>query len=268
MGTLGTHLLHELRSLQEPAKGSLDVDARALVLLSAAYLMMIASVDRHSIARLIPLAAVPLGLAQLAQLKLVALARKVLWVMPLLLMVGLFDPLLQPQVVWQMGPLAVSAGWLSLGSLLLRGALCVAMAGALLAAVGGLDRFAAALYALRLPAGLAVQLMLLQRYAVILVEDLTLLQQSRRLRGGAGTLKLREYGSMLGHLLLRSMERATRIHQAMLSRGGAAGLLPGLQRRWSRSDTWVLGGTLGLLACLRWLDLPEMVGRGLLRLAS
>ncbi|QLQ24817.1 MAG: hypothetical protein HZT41_08080 [Dechloromonas sp.] len=72
---------------------------------------------------------------------------------------------------------------------------------------------------------------------------------------------------MLGNLLLRAVERAERIHQAMLSRG-FNGSLP-----IPRGNGWRAAETLFVVFCgaaflaIRATDLPLLLGRALLAIA-
>ena len=69
---------------------------------------------------------------------------------------------------------------------------------------------------------------------------------------------------MLGVLLHRSLDRAERIHRAMLARG-FDGTIPTLERLgWRLGDTLLLASVMLACVAARALPVAEWVGRGLL----
>ncbi len=108
---------------------------------------------------------------------------------------------------------------------------------------------------------MAVQLLLLYRYLFVLTEEAARLVRARALRSfGRRGMGVRVYGSMVGHLLLRTLDRARRIHRAMLARGfdGEIRTLRPL-RIGAAEVAFVLGWSAVFLA-LRWVNLPRLLG--------
>jgi cobalt/nickel transport system permease protein len=81
-------------------------------------------------------------------------------------------------------------------------------------------RLAAGLERLGVPRVFVVQLLFLYRYLFVVADEGARMTRSIGLRAaGRKALRLRVYGSLTGHLLLRSMDRAERVYRAMVSRG-------------------------------------------------
>jgi cobalt/nickel transport system permease protein len=90
----------------------------------------------------------------------------------------------------------------------------------ILVAVTGFHQVCAALERLGMPRALALQLLFLYRYLFVLGGEAARMVRARALRSFDGRgLGFGTYGSLLGHLLLRTLDRAQRLHLAMLSRG-------------------------------------------------
>ena len=89
-----------------------------------------------------------------------------------------------------------------------------------LIAVTGFNAVCMALDRLGTPRVFVVQLLFLYRYLFVLVDEAARMVRARSLRtfdgGGSG---IKTYGSLVGHLLLRTMDRAQRIYMAMCCRG-------------------------------------------------
>jgi cobalt/nickel transport system permease protein len=90
----------------------------------------------------------------------------------------------------------------------------------ILVACTGMYRLGAGLERLGVPQLFVTQLLFLYRYLFVVADEGSRMVRSVRLRSaGAEGLSLRVYGSLVGHLLLRSMDRAERVHRAMVARG-------------------------------------------------
>ena len=264
-------LLTEIRTLDASASRSTwlsRLDPRALVLATLAYLVAVVSFDRYAVAALLPLAILPLALARLGDLDLARIGAKAMLAMPFALLVGLFNPVFDTLPRMSMLGFELSGGWLSLTSILIRGFLTVAAAVILVAGVG-MPRLAAALERLGAPRILTTQLSFLHRYLVLLAAELGRMNLARELRSSTpSSTPLAVYGSLLGHLLLRTFERAHRIHRAMLSRGFDGRMPTGAALRWSHRDTVFLAVWLGVLGGMRAIDLPALLGHWLLKAAA
>jgi cobalt/nickel transport system permease protein len=260
-------LLREVRSLDATAGQSTwlsRIDPRATILATMAFILTVVSFHRYAVAALLPLALLPVVLARLGAIDLARVGRKVVLALPFALMVGLFNPLFDPAPRLELFGLAIAGGWLSLASILIRAVLTVAAALILIACVG-MPRLCAALDRMGVPRPLTTQLLFMHRYIVLLGGELGRMNLARELRSHvAAALPLAVYGSLLGHLLLRTLERAQRIHQAMLARGYAGQMpLVGQPLSWRGRDTAFLAAYLVVLAWLRATDPAALLGHWL-----
>jgi len=112
-------------------------------------------------------------------------------------------------------------GFVGFSVLFIRAALCLV----LLIVLTNTTRFVELLHGLRrlgCPKILAVNLSFLYRYVFVLTEEVMRMRQARDCRQLGHVpfrREVRTLWSMMGTLLLRSFERAERMHSAMLSRG-------------------------------------------------
>ena len=89
-----------------------------------------------------------------------------------------------------------------------------------LVACTGIHRLCSGLEKMGLPRVFAVQLQLLYRYLFVVAEESLRMLRSVEIRSmGQHSLRFTTYVSLVGHLLLRAMDRAQRVYQAMVSRG-------------------------------------------------
>ncbi len=153
------------------------------------------------------------------------------------------------------------AAGFSFASILLRFALTVAAAVVLVGSTG-FHQVCAGLGSLGLPQVFTTQLLFLHRYVQVLAGEAARMSLARELRSpGGASLPLAVYGSLLGHLLLRAMERAQRIYQAMVARGFNGQLRSTRPLRWRRVDTLFVAVCWGSFVLARQVDLAHLLGR-------
>jgi cobalt/nickel transport system permease protein len=243
------------------------LDARAKILISLAFIVIVVSYDRYTVAALLPLVLFPVILTRLGNIPLRMILRVVLMASPIAAMMAAFNPLFDQQVVLQVAGFSIFGGWLSFASILLRFALTVS-AGLILVAGTGIAPLCMALRRLGLPHVLTTQLLLLHRYALVLADEAARMSLARELRANGKPMRLAVYGPLLGHLLLRSLHRAQCLHQAMLSRGFDGQLPHSAVLHWKPHDTlFVVSCLLGLMLA-RHVDLANLMGQLVLRVAG
>ena len=240
-------------------------DPRALLLATLTYVAVVASFPPDALAGLAPLAILAaLGVA-LAPLPARVLARRLALAAPFALMVGLASPWLDRRPALAIGGVVLSAGWLGFAVIVLKVLLSVT-AVIVLTALTSASGLSLGLRALRVPAVLVTQIVLLGRYLDVLGREALSMRRARDLRS-AGARRARQprvVAVMLAVLLHRSLDRGERIHRAMLVRG-FDGTIPALDRlAWRPGDTVLLAAVVLSCAAARALPLSEWLGRRLL----
>lgn len=262
--------LDDLRSLDALAARPTALarrDARAKLLVTLVFVVTVVSFDRYSVAALLPLALFPVVLAAQAELTARTIVRALALAAPFALAVGLANPLLDREPMLALGGVAISAGWVSFASIALRVALS-ASALVVLVAGTGMHALCAALARLGAPRVFTVQLLLLHRYLFVLAGEALRLHTAWSLRATAGRAPpLPVFASLAGQLLLRTVDRAHRVHQAMLARGFDGELRTLDATRWRRGDTAFVSAWCSYFAVVRAVDLPQLAGAALTGLA-
>jgi energy-coupling factor transporter ATP-binding protein EcfA2 len=162
------------RRLDQLARGDTAIhrlDARAKVVATLAFVVVVASFDKYTVAALLPFFVYPIALAALGGLPTVYLARTLSWPSP---SPGdrPLQPAFRPQVVLELGSLPISGGWMSC-LVDCRSCRADARRGAVLVAVTGFPAVCEALERLGMPKVFAMQMQFLYRYLFVLLEDAT-----------------------------------------------------------------------------------------------
>ena len=254
--------LLQLRRLDELASNSTfihRVHPLAKLLTMLAFIITLASFPKYEAVGLFPLIIYPVFLLVLGDLPVVYLAKSVLWAMPFAVFIGILNPLFDRQSVL-IGGVVVPGGWLSFATILFRFALSV-MAALILISTTPFAQICAALRRLGIPPLFVTQLLFLYRYLYVLIEETARMIQAASLRMGKNKgIPLPAWGSLPGHLLLRTFDRAQRIYYAMLCRGYNGRIYGGRHKRIKPKDIVYMAGWCIFFFIARMWNIPQWIG--------
>jgi len=230
------------------------------VLTTLAYVLVTVSFGKYELGNLLPLVFYPIVLMTLAELPPTPLLKRVLLVSPLIIGIGLFNPLFNREPFLILLGVKLSAGWVSFFTILVKGFLTV-LAALILVATTGMNRIAVALKDLRMPGLLVTQILLTYRYITVLMEEVGRLLRAYSLRSPTEKgVRLGIWGSLTGQLLLRTLDRAQRIYQAMCCRGFTGEDFAGAGQKIKKGDVLYFAGWSAFFLVTRYVDLPLFLG--------
>lgn len=237
------------------------LDPRAKSLVVFLFVAAVTSFGKYEVSRLMPFVFYPVAVTALSGVRAGTVVRRTLLAAPFILMVGLFNPLFDREPLLRIGAFVVTGGWLSFLSIMLRAFLAVSAA-VLLALTTRFDHLCLGLGKMGVPRVFVTQLQFLYRYIGLLAGEAQRMLRAYDLRSGrrGRKLSLPTYAPMLGTLLLRALDRATRIHRAMRSRGfdGEVRLLRPLSFKIATDGLFILVWGGFFLMC-RFVNLPELL---------
>ena len=253
----------DLKRLELLARSDTSIhhlDARAKVMVTLVFILCVVSYGRYEQSALIPFIIFPAAMIALSSIPPVFIAKKIALLSPFVLVIGVFNPLLDREIILQIGPLGISGGWISFASILIRSVLTVGSA-FILVGVTGFISVCQALERLGMPQIFAVQLLFLYRYIFVLADEGARASRARELRScGKKGLGVRSFGSLIGHLLLRTWQRAERIHMAMLARGFTGEFHTSRQSRFGKPEIRFVLAWSAFFIFLRFQNVSHVLG--------
>ena len=142
----------------------------AKLLVTLIYLVVVVSYGKYDIMGLIPLVLYPVSIMAAGNIPLKPMLAGLAVAMPLIIGVGIFNPVLDRAVVLTLFGIDISAGFISFITLLVKCCLTV-LAAMLLLSTTGMNKISAALHRMHVPQIFIMQLLLTYRYiSVLLVE--------------------------------------------------------------------------------------------------
>ena len=252
---LGT--MDELASLDSPIH---RLNAGAKLLCTVVYIITAMSFNKYDLAALIPMALLPLLVFQFSGVSVSTCFYKLRIVLPLVMAVGLFNPFYDRAELFNICGVSVSGGMISMLSLMLKGVLCL-MASFILVATTPFDCICASLRSIHFPATLVTLLLLTYRYVGVMTEELAVMTDAYRLRApGQKGVQFSAWGSFLGQLLLRSMDRAQEPYQSMLLRGYHQHFHYAPIKAFRGADAAYIIAGISLVMLFRFVNMAQVLG--------
>ena len=188
------------------------------LLVTVCYIAAVVSFPKYDFTGLAVMVLYPAVLFQAAGIPVRTCFYKLRIVLPLVCAVGLVNPFLDRTPMLQLGMVTITGGVISMVTLMMG--VFSLMASFLLIATTPIDSLCAALRKLHVPSILTTLLLLTYRYIGVMLEEVTIMTEAYKLRApGQKGIHISSWGSFLGQLLLRSMDRAQELFGSMLLRG-------------------------------------------------
>jgi cobalt/nickel transport system permease protein len=255
----------EIHSLEQLSAGKTVIHRlHPAAKLAAAFVFIVTviSFNRYAPGRLTPFLFYPCIVMAMADIPVPLLLKRTAIALPFCLFAGVSNVVFNREPAFAIGALRVSYGAVSLFTLLLRTALCVA-AVLILAASTPIMALCGQLRRFHIPAVLVMTLGMAYRYIGVLLTEAAGMYTAYALRSGKNTarfkgVRLRDIGSFLGCLLLRGFDRAERVYAAMNCRGYTLRAPPPPKRQLLPGDWLFLSAVCLPCVFLRFVNLSSL----------
>lgn len=180
-------------------------------------------------------------------------------ILPLVMFVGIFNPLFDRIPMAQIGSFVVTGGLISMLSLLIKGVYAV-LSAYILIATTSIEDICGALKFLHVPRIVILVILLIDRYFVIMGEEAEHIVNAYSLRAPTQRgIHYKVWGTLVGQWLLRSMDRASAVYDSMLLRGFNGDFSLSV-KKLSAGDIIYASFFIVMFLALRYTDLIYVVG--------
>ncbi|MCH5247413.1 MAG: cobalt ECF transporter T component CbiQ [Muribaculaceae bacterium] len=236
-----------------------EIDSRAILSMTLLYLLFLLSMPLSDLGGTIWFAVYPIIMAPLSHLKYARLFQQSLFILPLILLIAVFNPVYDSNPIFFIGNVGISNGWLTFFSLIVRGIIAF-QALLILVNVSGFIEVCNSLRRLGVPSVLTTQLLMVYRYIIVLLEEALTMNRARVARGyGKRNLSIVLWAPFVGSLLVRSIERSRRIAMAMEARGFNGSMPISGNKKWNTDDTVYCMVWTSVFLILKFVDLSGVI---------
>ena len=255
--------IHEIQTLDQMANKNQWVNRihpLVKLFLTILYILLVVSFPKYALSGVLSMAVYPVVMFLLGDISWKESIYRLRVVLPLVCVVGIFNPFFDREVVTYVGTMGISGGVISMLSLMVKGVLTV-LASYMLIATTSIEKICYAMRAVHIPKMFVTQILLIYRYITVLLAEAKRITQAYTLRApGQKGIQFKVWGSLVGQLLLRSMDRADDIYESMCLRGYTGEFYYGSAVGWKMQDTIILVSWLAAFILFRIFPVFQMIG--------
>ncbi len=236
------------------------LDSRVKLIVSFIFVVTVVSMPKYEISSLIPFFIYPFFLIVMGDIPFRVIAKKVLFISPLAIFVGIFNPLIDTNEWGIIYGISVTYGFLSFLSIIIKFILTTSTL-LLLIASTSFPGICYSLERLKMPQIFVIQLLFMYRYLFVLLEESLRMIRARESRSfGKRGRDIKTFIRLISVLLIRTLERAERIYYAMLSRGFRGEIKVNRRLKLKASDIVFASAFISLFLIFRHYDIVNSIG--------
>lgn len=183
------------------------------------YMLLVVSVGNYNPAGLIYLLVYPMAMMILYDISFVRCVRRLKIVFFFVFFMGIVNPFFNRTSVTEVWGISITAGMISMLTLWMK-ALLTVLAGYVLMELTTMEQICYGLRCLHVPSAFVVLLSLVYRYLILFLKETGRLMTAYQLRApGQKGIHFSVWGSLLGNLLLRTVDQGQRVYESMKLRG-------------------------------------------------
>lgn len=187
--------------------------------LTLVFLIIVVSRKKYDVVGLILCAILPLCLFVIGELSIKTCLRRLRIAIPFILLMGVLEPFFNAEMVAIGEGTLIRGGFIS-GAVLILKAFLAVIWGYILISTTTIEEICYALRKIHVPKIIVIVILLVYRYMGILMSEARRVALAYELRApGQKGINFRVWGSLIGQMLLRSMDRAENLYQSMKLRG-------------------------------------------------
>ncbi len=249
--------MDELADMESPVH---SIHALIKLIVTITYIVLVVSFHKYDFTGLLIMVIYPLFLFNLSGVPIKTCFYKLRLIIPLVCMVGVFNPIFDREVLVHVGNVGISGGVISMITLMMKGVFSL-MASFLLISTTKIDALCAGLRMVKCPSMLVTLTLLTYRYISVLTEEVAIMSDAYHLRApGQKGVHYKAWGSFLGQLLLRSMDRADELYNSMQLRGFAGEFYYADRKRIGVKDIIYLIVWVGIFFFFRYVNVIGLIG--------
>lgn len=244
--------IHHIDNLANKDQWVNQIHPLVKLVITVFYITTVVSIQKYDLVRILLFGVYPIAVFILGEISFLDSIKRLRLILPLVCIVGIFNPFLDRQVVMQIGNVAVTTGMISMVTLILKGVYTV-FATYLLIVTTTIEKICYAMRLLHIPSVLVTQILLTYRYISVLLKEANTIMQAYLMRAPHQKgVQMKVWGSLVGQLLFRSVDRAQNVYESMTLRGYQGEFCYVMQERCRAKDyryllIWL--AIFGILKC-------------------
>lgn len=185
------------------------IDSSIKIIVTIIYVIKVLSIKQFIISDIISIVLYPLILFKFGKVPVKFILKKVLFIVPLILGLSVINLIID-----------FSYSEIYFSVLLIFKCIFTLIGALLLMVTTGINNLAFGLKKLKIPNILIMQILMLHRYIILMMEECYRVKSAYELRTlGEKSMTMKDYGRIIGQMLLKTIDRSEKVYEAMKLRG-------------------------------------------------
>ncbi len=213
------HGIHHMDSMASKDKWINNIHPLGKMIMTITYILVVISFDKYNVTGLASMSVYLFLLFIIADIPFWLSLKHLKPILFLVCLLGIFNPIFDTQEYMKLGNIIITSGMISMITLIFKGIFSV-MASYLFISTTSIEKICYALRKLHIPKGIVTMILLIYRYIIVLLKEVERMSIAYKLRAPKQHgIAIKAWGSFVGQLLLRSIDRAENVYESMLLRG-------------------------------------------------
>lgn len=230
------------------------------LIITIIYIILLTSINKYDLITTLTMSIYLWLISLIGEISISRCFKKLKIVFLLLIVLGVANPILDRNVVTYIGIIPITTGMISMFTLILKGFFTV-IASYFLITTTSIESICYALKMLHIPNILITVIMLIYRYIIVFLKEVERIWTAYHMRApNQKGVNFKAWGSMIGSLMIRSIDKAQNVYQAMELRGFNPETFFVKTKKFTKTDGLFLILGILLLIIIRWIPIFELIG--------
>lgn len=224
------------------------------------YIILLTSINKYDLITTLTMGIYLWLISLVGEISITRCFKRLKIIFLLLIVLGIANPILDRNIITYIGIIPITTGMISMLTLILKGFFTV-IASYLLITTTSIESICYALSIVHIPNILITIIMLIYRYIIVFLKEVERIWTAYHMRApNQKGVNFKAWGSMIGSLMIRSIDKAQTVYQSMELRGFNPETFFVKEQKFNKNDCIFLSLGILLLIIIRWIPLFELIG--------
>lgn len=255
--------IYEIHSIDNKANADFIINKihpLVKLLISAIYIILLTSIDKYDLITTFAMSIYLIVISIIGNLSIRDCIKKVKIMFVCLIAIGIANVIFDRNIIIYIGGISITTGMVSMITLILKGVFSIISA-YLLIVTTKIEDICCALKQIHMPNILITIFMLIYRYIVLFLKEVQRLWTAYSLRAPKQKgFNYKAWGSMIGNLMIRSIDKAEIVYESMEIRGFTPDTFFAKKQRLDRKSCIYFILDILLLFIIRFIPIFNIIG--------
>lgn len=233
----------------------------AKLIITVIYIVLLTSIQKYNLIITLAMGIYLIVIGIIGDLSIKNCAKALKVVVILLIVLGIANPILDRNIITYIGIIPITTGIISMITLLLKGVFAI-IASYFLILTTPIEEICYALKMIHIPNILITIFMLIYRYIIVFLKEVQRIWTAYSMRAPKQKgVNYKVWGSMIGSLMIRSIDRAQVVYESMELRGFNPDTFFIKNQKFDKKSILYFFIMLIVLIIIRFVPIFEIIGR-------